>query len=50
MSKDEKLKALNLALSQIEKDFGKEAIMRFGDTSNEQGEGITSGELPWVCA
>ena len=35
MSKDEKLKALNLALSQIEKDFGKEAIMRLGDTTNE---------------
>ena len=38
MSKDEKLKALNLALSQIEKDFGKEAIMRLGDTANENVE------------
>jgi recombination protein RecA len=29
--KDERLKALDLALSQIEKDFGKEAIMKMGD-------------------
>ena len=46
MSKDEKLKALNLALSQIEKDFGKEAIMRLGDTSNENVEAIPTGALP----
>jgi len=31
MAKDERLKALELALSQIEKDFGKEAIMKLGD-------------------
>ena len=46
MSKDEKLKALNLALSQIEKDFGKEAIMRLGDTTNENVEAIPTGALP----
>ncbi|MBR3628068.1 MAG: DNA recombination/repair protein RecA, partial [Elusimicrobia bacterium] len=46
MSKDEKLKALNLALSQIEKAFGKEAIMRLGDTSNENVEAIPTGALP----
>jgi len=46
MSKDEKLKALNLALSQIEKDFGKEAIMRLGDTANENVEAIPTGALP----
>ena len=46
MSKDEKLKALNLALSQIEKDFGKEAIMRLGDTNNENVEAIPTGALP----
>ena len=33
MAKDEKLKALELALIQIEKDFGKEAIMKLGEKS-----------------
>ncbi len=47
MSKDEKMKALNLALSQIEKDFGKEAIMRLGAKSgNEDVEAIPTGALP----
>ncbi|MBQ3943968.1 MAG: recombinase RecA [Elusimicrobia bacterium] len=46
MSKEEKLKALNLALNQIEKDFGKEAIMRLGDTTNENVEAIPTGALP----
>ncbi|MFH1369560.1 MAG: recombinase RecA [Elusimicrobiota bacterium] len=31
MAKDDRLKALDLALSQIEKDFGKEAIMKLGE-------------------
>jgi recombination protein RecA len=47
MVKDEKLKALNLALSQIEKDFGKEAIMRFGEKrSKEKVDSIPTGALP----
>ena len=47
MATDEKLKALNLALSQIEKDFGKEAIMRLGAKStNEDVEAIPTGALP----
>lgn len=33
MSKDEKVKALDLAILQIEKEFGKEAIMKLGDKS-----------------
>ena len=33
MSKDEKKQALDAALSQIEKAFGKEAIMKLGEKS-----------------
>jgi recombination protein RecA len=47
MVKDDKLKALDLALSQIEKDFGKEAIMRLGEKhAKENVESISTGALP----
>jgi recombination protein RecA len=47
MVKDEKLKALDLALSQIEKDFGKEAIMRLGEKhTKENVDSISTGALP----
>ncbi|GMO64582.1 MAG: recombinase RecA [Endomicrobiia bacterium] len=47
MVKDEKLKALDLAVSQIEKDFGKEAIMRLGDKRlKEKVDSISTGALP----
>ncbi|MDR2772712.1 MAG: recombinase RecA [Elusimicrobiota bacterium] len=47
MAKDEKVKALNLALSQIEKDFGKEAIMRLGEKSfRDKVDSIPTGALP----
>jgi len=47
MAKDEKLKALDLALSQIEKDFGKEAIMRLGEKHlKEKVDAIPTGALP----
>jgi recombination protein RecA len=47
MSKDEKLRALDLALSQIEKDFGKEAIMRLGEKhARENVDSISTGALP----
>jgi len=47
MSRDEKLKALQLALSQIEKDFGKEAIMRLGEKhAKTPVEAIPTGVLP----
>lgn len=47
MVKDEKLKALDLAISQIEKDFGKEAIMRLGDKRlKEKVDSISTGALP----
>lgn len=47
MAKDEKMKALELALTQIEKDFGKEAIMKLGDKSAKTTvEAIPTGALP----
>ena len=46
MAKDEKLKALDLALSQIEKDFGKAAIMKLGERSKEKVDAIPTGALP----
>jgi len=47
MAKDEKLKALDLAIAQIEKDFGKEAIMRLGDKRlKEKVDSIPTGALP----
>jgi recombination protein RecA len=47
MAKDDKIKALDLALSQIEKDFGKEAIMRLGDRSaRDKVDAIPTGALP----
>jgi recombination protein RecA len=47
MVKDEKLKALDLALSQIEKDFGKEAIMRLGEKhAKDNVDSISTGALP----
>jgi recombination protein RecA len=46
MAKDERLKALELALTQIEKDFGKEAIMKLGEKSAKtQVDVIPSGAL-----
>ena len=47
MIKDEKMKALNLALTQIEKDFGKEAIMRLGEKNAQVDiDVIPTGVLP----
>ncbi|MBU0952486.1 MAG: recombinase RecA [Elusimicrobia bacterium] len=47
MAKDEKLKALESAITQIEKDFGKEAIMKLGEKSPRMMvEVIPTGALP----
>jgi recombination protein RecA len=47
MARDERLKALDLALAQIEKDFGKEAIMRLGEKhAKTVVEIIPTGALP----
>lgn len=44
-SKDEKQKALEAALGQIEKQYGKGAVMKLGDTSHMQVETIPTGSL-----
>ena len=41
----EKLKALNLALGKIEKDFGKGSVMRLGDNTSMKVEAISTGSL-----
>jgi recombination protein RecA len=41
----EKEKALSIALSQIEKQFGKGSVMRMGDTSRETVAAISTGSL-----
>lgn len=47
MVKDERLKALDLALAQIEKDFGKDAIMRLGEKhAKSPVSAISTGILP----
>lgn len=45
MSTDERKKALNKAINQIEKDFGKGAIMRMGENADTQIKTISSGSL-----
>ena len=37
MEKDDKLRALDAALGQIEKQFGKGAVMRLGDPAAQIG-------------
>ena len=36
VKKDDRLKALDAALSQIEKQYGKGSVMKLGDTSHMQ--------------
>ena len=46
MQKEEKLKALDAALSQIEKQFGKGTVMKLGDPSAQMNvETIPTGSL-----
>ena len=46
MERDEKLKALDAALGQIEKQFGKGAVMKLGDSSAQMNvETIPTGSL-----
>ncbi len=46
MEKDEKLRALDAALGQIEKQYGKGAVMRLGDPAAQMnGETIPTGSL-----
>ena len=46
MEKEEKMKALDAALSQIEKQYGKGTVMRLGDPSAKMNvETIPTGSL-----
>lgn len=46
MIKDDKMKALDAALSQIEKQFGKGSVMKLGDSGNNMNvETIPTGSL-----
>ena len=46
MEKDEKLKALDAALSHIEKQYGKGAVMKLGDPGAQMNvEAIPTGSL-----
>lgn len=46
MEKEEKMKALDAALSQIEKQYGKGTVMRLGDPANKMNvETIPTGSL-----
>ncbi|MCK5583511.1 MAG: DNA recombination/repair protein RecA, partial [Elusimicrobiales bacterium] len=45
MSKEGKERALDVALLQIEKLYGKEAIMKLGDKTNKKMEAIGTGAL-----
>mgnify|MGYP002604802241 CR=1 FL=1 len=45
VKKDDRLKALDAALSQIEKQYGKGSVMKLGDTSHMQVETVQTGSL-----
>ena len=45
VKKDDRLKALDAALSQIEKQYGKGSVMKLGDTSHRQVETVPTGSL-----
>ena len=45
MAKEDKLKALDAALGQIEKQFGKGAVMKLGQNSSLNVEAIPTGSL-----
>jgi recombination protein RecA len=45
VSKEDRERALKLAMSQIEKNYGKEALMRLGEKPQEKIEVIPTGAL-----
>ena len=45
VKKDDRLKALDAALIQIEKQYGKGSVMKLGDTSHMQVETVPTGSL-----
>ena len=49
MNKEDKLKALDAALTQIEKAYGKGSVMKLGDSgANMNIETIPTGSLSWI--
>ena len=48
MATDDRSKALDAALSQIEKQFGKDSIMRMGENMHFNIESIPTGALAFV--
>lgn len=49
MAGNDKLRALDSALHQIEKDFGKGSIMRLGEASAKMNvETIPTAPCPWI--
>lgn len=46
---EDKLRALDAALGQIEKQYGKGAVMKLGDSAaNMNVETIPTGSLSWI--
>ena len=45
MDKKEKTKALELALGQIDKHFGKGAVMKLGDAQDVRVDSISTGKI-----
>ena len=48
MDKKEKTKALELALGQIDKHFGKGAVMKLGDAQDVRVDSFQQAHLPWT--
>ena len=49
MEREDKLKALDAALSQIERQYGKGAVMKLGDnTARMNVETVPTGSLVWT--
>lgn len=46
LTKEDRERSLKLALAQIEKSYGKEALMRLGEKSHEKIDVISTGALP----
>ena len=50
MASEEKMKALDAALAQIEKQYGKGSVMKLGDQSANMGIESGSGTRTWRYA
>ena len=49
MANEDKLKALDAAISQIEKQYGKGSVMKLGDTSSQMKvETVPTGSISLI--